>query len=77
MIRCMDGTGDALKTTLFAFRSLYHQAIDFAIAHGLSTVEAGAQGEHKLSRGYLPVTTHSAHYISHPAASGGFRLSCP
>ncbi|MCP4314521.1 MAG: GNAT family N-acetyltransferase [Hyphomicrobiales bacterium] len=48
------------------FEVCYHQAIDFAIAHGLRTVEAGAQGEHKLSRGYMPVTTHSAHYIRHP-----------
>ena len=48
------------------FEVCYHQAIDFAIARGLSRVEAGAQGEHKLARGYLPVTTHSAHYIAHP-----------
>ncbi len=48
------------------FEVCYHQAIDFALANGLSTVEAGAQGQHKLSRGYLPVTTHSAHYITHP-----------
>ena len=48
------------------FEICYHQAIDFAIAHGLRIVEAGAQGEHKLSRGYMPVTTHSAHYITHP-----------
>ncbi|MDB5525216.1 MAG: N-acetyltransferase family protein [Rhizobium sp.] len=48
------------------FEVCYHQAIDFAIAHKLRTVEAGAQGEHKLARGYLPVTTHSAHYIAHP-----------
>jgi len=48
------------------FEVCYHQAIDFAIARGLSTVEAGAQGQHKLSRGYLPVTTHSAHHITHP-----------
>lgn len=48
------------------FEVCYHQAIDFAIAHGLKRVEAGAQGEHKLARGYMPVTTHSAHYISHP-----------
>ncbi len=46
------------------FEVCYHQAIDFAIAHGLGTVEAGAQGEHKLARGYLPVTTRSAHYIA-------------
>jgi predicted N-acyltransferase len=48
------------------FEVCYHQAIDFAIAHGLKVVEAGAQGEHKLARGYMPVTTHSAHYIAHP-----------
>jgi predicted N-acyltransferase len=48
------------------FEVCYHQAIDFAIARKLKTVEAGAQGEHKLARGYLPVTTHSAHYIAHP-----------
>ncbi len=48
------------------FEVCYHQAIDFAIDHGLARVEAGAQGEHKLARGYMPVTTHSAHYITHP-----------
>jgi hypothetical protein len=48
------------------FEVCYHQAIDFAIAHKLRTVEAGAQGEHKLARGYLPAMTHSAHYIAHP-----------
>ncbi len=48
------------------FEVCYHQAIDFAIARGLRVVEAGAQGEHKLARGYRPVTTHSAHYIAHP-----------
>lgn len=49
------------------FEVCYHQAIEFAIKHGLGRVEAGAQGEHKLARGYLPVTTYSAHYIEHPA----------
>lgn len=48
------------------FEVCYHQAIDFAIARRLGTVEAGAQGEHKLARGYLPVTTRSAHYIVDP-----------
>jgi predicted N-acyltransferase len=48
------------------FEVCYHQAIDFAIARGLKVVEAGAQGEHKLARGYMPVTTHSAHHIVHP-----------
>ncbi len=49
------------------FEVCYYQAIDFAIRHGLATVEAGAQGEHKLARGYLPQTTYSAHYIADPA----------
>ena len=48
------------------FEVCYHQAIDFAIARGLGLVEAGAQGQHKLARGYEPVTTHSAHWIAHP-----------
>lgn len=48
------------------FEVCYHQAIDFAIDRGLKTVEAGAQGEHKLARGYRPVATHSAHHIAHP-----------
>jgi uncharacterized protein len=48
------------------FEVCYHQAIDFAIDRKLSVVEAGAQGEHKLARGYMPVTTYSAHYIDHP-----------
>lgn len=49
------------------FELCYYQAIDAAIARGLKTVEAGAQGEHKLARGYVPVPTYSAHYIPHPA----------
>jgi predicted N-acyltransferase len=48
------------------FELCYYQAMDYAIAHKLRRVEAGAQGEHKLARGYLPVTTHSAHYIADP-----------
>lgn len=47
------------------FETCYYQAIDFAIARGLNKVEAGAQGEHKLLRGYLPVETYSAHVIAH------------
>lgn len=45
------------------FELCYYRAIDAAIARGLSRVEAGAQGEHKLARGYLPVTTHSLHWV--------------
>lgn len=51
------------------FELCYYQAIDAAIALGLKTVEAGAQGEHKLARGYVPEPTWSAHYIPDP----GFR----
>lgn len=51
------------------FELCYYQAIDAAIARGLKTVEAGAQGEHKLARGYVPVPTWSAHYIP----DAGFR----
>lgn len=46
------------------FEVCYYQAIDYAIRHGLKRVEAGAQGEHKLARGYRPVTTRSAHFIA-------------
>lgn len=46
------------------FECCYYQAIDYAIQHGLKRVEAGAQGEHKIQRGYLPVETHSAHWIT-------------
>ena len=48
------------------FELCYYQAIQYAIEHKLKYVEAGAQGEHKLARGYMPVTTHSAHYIADP-----------
>lgn len=51
------------------FELCYHQAIEWAIDHGLMCVEAGAQGEHKLARGYVPHFTWSAHWIAHP----GFR----
>jgi predicted N-acyltransferase len=49
------------------FEICYYQAIEYAIAHKLARVEAGAQGEHKLARGYLPTTTYSAHFIADPA----------
>jgi predicted N-acyltransferase len=49
------------------FEICYYQAIEFALAHGLKRVEAGAQGAHKLARGYLPQTTYSAHYIADPS----------
>lgn len=49
------------------FELCYHQAIDAAIARGLHRVEAGAQGEHKLARGYAPTEVHSAHFIENEA----------
>jgi predicted N-acyltransferase len=48
------------------FELCYYRAIDFAIEHGLQRVEAGAQGQHKIQRGYLPKPTYSVHYIAHP-----------
>jgi predicted N-acyltransferase len=51
------------------FEMCYYRAIDFAIERGLKWVEAGAQGEHKIQRGYLPTETYSAHWIADP----GFR----
>ena len=51
------------------FEVCYYQAIDYAIRHGLARVEAGAQGEHKLARGYMPTPTYSVHWI----ADAGFR----
>jgi uncharacterized protein len=51
---------------LLHFECCYYQAIEFAIANRLQTFEGGAQGEHKLFRGLLPVETHSAHWLAHP-----------
>ncbi len=48
------------------FELCYYRAIEFAIEHGLQRVEAGAQGEHKIQRGYMPRPTYSAHWIAHP-----------
>jgi len=53
------------------FELCYYRAIDFAIEQGLARIEAGAQGEHKLARGYLPVETYSLHWI----ADTGFRAA--
>lgn len=59
------GTIDEVR--FLHFELSYYQAIEWAIAHGLRSVQAGAQGEHKLSRGYEPVITKSAHFIPDPA----------
>lgn len=58
--------GGAGEYPFLHFEACYYRAIDFAIERGLTVVEAGAQGEHKIQRGYLPVETHSAHYLTHP-----------
>ena len=63
--------GADLDIPCLHFEACYYQAIEFAIERGLKTVEAGAQGFHKVQRGYLPVTTHSAHWIAH----AGFRAA--
>ena len=52
------------------FELCYYQAIEWAIDHGLARVEAGAQGQHKIARGYLPSPVYSAHYIADPALRG-------
>jgi predicted N-acyltransferase len=55
------------------FEACYYQAIDFAISRNLHRVEAGAQGEHKLARGYLPCATHSLHWIAHQGFADAVR----
>ena len=52
------------------FETCYYQAIEYCIARGIRTFEGGAQGEHKLARGFLPVTTRSAHWLAHPKFAG-------
>jgi predicted N-acyltransferase len=53
------------------FELCYYRGIDYAIANGLSRFEPGAQGEHKLARGFIPTRTHSRHYLQNP----GFRTA--
>ncbi|HLU05427.1 MAG TPA: GNAT family N-acetyltransferase [Woeseiaceae bacterium] len=48
------------------FETCYYQGIDYCIAHGISRFEPGTQGEHKISRGFVPVTTWSAHWLARP-----------
>jgi predicted N-acyltransferase len=58
--------GSIVDAPFLHFELCYYRAIDFAIEHKLPRVEAGAQGEHKIQRGYLPSPTYSAHWIAHP-----------
>jgi hypothetical protein len=62
--------GAAEHIPLLHFECCYYQAIEYAIANRLELFEGGAQGEHKLFRGLLPVETHSAHWLAHPAFAG-------
>jgi hypothetical protein len=55
------------------FELCYYQAIDLAIELKLARVEAGAQGDHKLARGYMPTQTHSAHWIAHAGLRDAIR----
>ncbi|GAB5468520.1 MAG: GNAT family N-acetyltransferase [Rhodospirillales bacterium] len=63
--------GCSAEVRFLHFECCYYRAIEWAIDHGLQVVEAGAQGQHKVQRGYLPVATYSAHWI----AEGGFRAA--
>ena len=65
--------GATVEVPFLHFELCYYMAMDFAIAHGISRVEAGAQGEHKIQRGYLPVPTYSAHWIAHRGLSDAVR----
>ena len=51
---------------LLHFETAYYQAIDYCISHGIQTFEGGAQGEHKMARGFIPTTIYSAHFIADP-----------
>ena len=63
--------GCLIHTTFLHFELCYYQAIEAGLELSLPRVEAGAQGEHKLARGYEPVVTHSAHWLSHPGLMQG------
>ena len=52
------------------FETCYYQGIEYSIAHGLHHFDAGAQGEHKIQRGFEPISTHSYHWIAHPGFRG-------
>lgn len=62
--------GALIDKPFLHFELCYYQAIDAGLELGLPRVEAGAQGEHKLARGYEPVPTYSAHYLAHPGLRG-------
>ena len=59
--------GSLVETRDVHFEACYYQGIEYCIEHGLQAFEPGAQGEHKIKRGFVPIKTHSYHYIRHPA----------
>lgn len=68
--------GAAESTPGLHFETCYYQGIEYCIAHGLSGFEPGAQGEHKIARGFLPVRTHSLHWIAHPDLRRAIANAC-
>ena len=68
--------GCVVDVPFLHFETCYYQAIDYAIENGLGTVEAGAQGPHKVQRGYEPVSTFSAHYLYNASFSDAVRRFC-
>jgi uncharacterized protein len=68
--------GASVDVPFLHFEACYYRALDFAIARKLARVEAGAQGEHKLQRGYLPVSTWSAHALRDPGFEKAVREFC-
>lgn len=65
--------GSLVETRNVHFETCYYQGIDYCIRHGLEWFEPGAQGEHKIRRGFLPHKTRSFHYIRHPGLRAGIR----
>jgi predicted N-acyltransferase len=65
--------GALIETRDVHFEACYYQGIEYCIEHGLEAFEPGAQGEHKIRRGFVPVATRSFHYIRHPALREGIR----
>jgi len=63
--------GALIHKRFLHFELCYYQAIEAGLELGLPRVEAGAQGEHKLARGYEPVLTYSAHWLAHPGLRQG------
>jgi predicted N-acyltransferase len=61
--------GAIAQVPMLHFETCYYQPIEYAIEHGLRVIEGGAQGEHKMARGFEPVATVSAHWLAEPAFS--------